>query len=78
MSDMSRLETKMERLSDQLSIKEREMQTMASKVTDQNVYTSSHLLSSERNPLSVAWDLHEWLHPELQCDTSIDQGTYKS
>lgn len=31
MSDMSRLETKMERLSDQLSIKEREMQTMASK-----------------------------------------------
>ncbi|KAG0616971.1 hypothetical protein M758_5G156000 [Ceratodon purpureus] len=38
MSDMSRLETKMERLSDQLNIKEREMQTMASK--EQKVTTA--------------------------------------
>jgi X breakpoint 2-interacting protein len=38
MSDMSRLETKMERLSDQLSIKEREMQAMASK--EQKLTTS--------------------------------------
>lgn len=33
MSDMSRLEAKMERLSDQLNSKERELQTMANKVT---------------------------------------------
>lgn len=35
MSDMSRLEAKMERLSDQLNSKERELQTMANKVTKQ-------------------------------------------
>lgn len=65
MSDMSRLETKMERLSDQLSIKEREMQTMASKVTKPKGHpTSCELLFEEAGRLLLK-DSHDCLYIKL-------------